>query len=240
MAAIARITGVPDRLEMAEAAAESYFTEQAASNNLAMWAKVGTALLAVQKGDQPAAEEHYAYLQGQRGTMITTVISVDRLLGLLSQTMGSLDQAMAHFEDALAFCGKAGYRPELAWSYCDYADALLQRNNSGDGEKAMSLLDKALNTSQILGMSPLMERVIALHERAQSRPRRDPAYPGGLSQREVEVLRLISTGKTDREIAEELFISPLTVGNHVKNILNKTNTINRTEAATYAAHQGLT
>ena len=54
------------------------------------------------------------------------------------------------------------------------------------------------------------------------------------------MLHLISTGKTDREIAEELFISPLTVGNHVKNILNKTTTSNRTEAATYAAHNGLT
>ena len=49
---------------------------------------------------------------------------LDRLLGLLSQTMGNRDQAMAHFEDALVSCHKAGYRPELAWSCCDYADAL--------------------------------------------------------------------------------------------------------------------
>ena len=55
----------------------------------------------------------------------------------------------------------------------------------------------------------------------------------------MEVLRLIAVGKTDREIAEELFISFRTVGNHVRNILNKTNTINRTEAATLAATQGL-
>ena len=53
------------------------------------------------------------------------------------------------------------------------------------------------------------------------------------------MLRLISAGKTDREIAEELFISFRTVGNHVRNILNKTNTINRTEAATYANQHGL-
>ena len=38
----------------------------------------------------------------------------DRLLDLLSQTMGDSDQAGAHFEDALTFCRKAGYRPELA------------------------------------------------------------------------------------------------------------------------------
>ena len=58
-------------------------------------------------------------------------------------------------------------------------------------------------------------------------------------QREVEVLRLIAGGKTDREIAEELIISIRTVGNHVSSILNKTAVANRAEAATYAAQQGL-
>ena len=66
-----------------------------------------------------------------------------------------------------------------------------------------------------------------------------PVYPDGLTEREVEVLRLIAAGKTDREIGEELFISIRTVGNHVRNILNKTTTSNRTEAATYAARHGL-
>ena len=49
----------------------------------------------------------------------------------------------------------------------------------------------------------------------------------------------ICGGKTDRQIGEELFISVKTVGNHVSNILNKTNTANRTEAATFAALHGL-
>ncbi len=55
----------------------------------------------------------------------------DRVLGLLSQTTANLDQAAAHFDDALAFCRKAGYRPELAWTCCDYADTLLQRRVYG-------------------------------------------------------------------------------------------------------------
>ncbi len=89
-------------------------------------------------------------------------------------------------------------------------------------------------------MRPLMERVQARLAGLDLRVSRTPEYPSGLSQREVEVLCLIAAGKTDREIAEELFISFRTVGNHVRNILNKTNTTNRTEAATFAAHQGLT
>ncbi len=96
--------------------------------------------------------------------MIETTSSVDRLLGLLSQTMGKLKQATGHFEAALAFCRKAGYRPELAWTCCDYADTLLQRSESGDREKAMSLLDESLAISSELGMRPLMERVLSRRE----------------------------------------------------------------------------
>ena len=163
------------------------------------------------------------------------VISVDRLLGLLSHTMGKLDAAAVHFRDSLAFCRKAGYRPDVAWTCHDYADTLLQRNNPGDREKVMSLLDESLAISGELGMRPLMERVAILQVRAASQPTRVPAYPDGLSQREVEVLRLIAAGKTDREIADELVISSRTVNNHVRSILNKTAVANRTEAATYAA-----
>ena len=55
----------------------------------------------------------------------------------------------------------------------------------------------------------------------------------------MEVLRLITLGKSNPEIAEELFVSPNTVAHHVTNILNKTSTANRTEAATYASRNGL-
>ncbi|PKB72188.1 MAG: hypothetical protein BZY87_01630 [SAR202 cluster bacterium Io17-Chloro-G6] len=47
-----------------------------------------------------------------------------------------------------------------------------------------------------LGMSPLMERVIERQERAQIQPEAAPAYPDGLTQREVEVIRLVAAGKT--------------------------------------------
>ena len=53
------------------------------------------------------------------------------------------------------------------------------------------------------------------------------------------MLRLVATGKTDREIAEELFISVATMSTHVRNMLNKTGVANRTEAASYANQQGL-
>ncbi len=65
-----------------------------------------------------------------------------------------------YFDEALAFC-RRGYRPELAWTCCDYADTLLQRNEFGDREQAVSLLDESLAISSELGMRPLMERVLS-------------------------------------------------------------------------------
>ncbi|MFQ6028460.1 MAG: response regulator transcription factor [Dehalococcoidia bacterium] len=76
-------------------------------------------------------------------------------------------------------------------------------------------------------------------KKTQSQVTPSPTYPDGLTQREVEVLRLIAPGKTDREIAEELVISARTVTTHVSNILNKTNAANRAEAAAYASRSGL-
>ena len=85
-------------------------------------------------------------------------------LGLLAQTMGDLDPAIAHFKDALTFCSKAGYRPELAWTCCDYADTLRERGDEGGRARAITLLDESLAISSELGMRPLMERVLSRRE----------------------------------------------------------------------------
>jgi DNA-binding CsgD family transcriptional regulator len=171
--------------------------------------------------------------------MSSFLIADDRLLGLLSTTQNRLDQAMVHFEDALAFCRQAGYRPELAWICYDYAEVLLQHDNAGNREKVMALLGETLAITCELGMRPLMERVQSLQEKLAIRPGSAPVYPDGLSQREVEVLRLMALGKSNRDIADDLVISPRTVVHHVTSILNKTGAANRTEAAAYAARHGL-
>ena len=246
---IARITGLARRFEVAEEAAAAVLSSPFNMPLTTLEARLGLAMMAVQRGDVDRAGEQYTALKAFQGTL--AVISIDRVRGLLSQTMGNLDQAAAHFEEALAFCRKAGYRPELAWTCCDYADLLLvgadgrpPRAQSltplqGDRAKALSPLEESLAIASERGMRPLMERVKDRLDRAQAQPEAAPAYPNGLSHREVEVLRLITLGKTNQEIGEELFITARTVANHVTNLLNKTNTANRAEAATYAARQGL-
>ena len=60
-----------------------------------------------------------------------------------------------------------------------------------------------------------------------------------LTQREKEVLRLVSQGKNNSEIAQELFISLNTVTRHMTNIFSKTGANNRVEAAVYAVQYGI-
>ena len=131
-------------------------------------ARICLGLLAVSNGDALAAGGEYDALEAVGDTMLLfPSITGDRLLGLLAQTMGNMARAAQHFEGALAFCRRAGFRPELAWTLCDYADALLQRNEPGDREKATSLLDESLAISTELGMRPLMERVISRQDMLQ-------------------------------------------------------------------------
>jgi DNA-binding NarL/FixJ family response regulator len=60
-----------------------------------------------------------------------------------------------------------------------------------------------------------------------------------LSDREIEVLKLIANGKDNAQIARELFISPKTVKNHISNILMKLQIDNRIQAAVYAVRSGI-
>ena len=60
-----------------------------------------------------------------------------------------------------------------------------------------------------------------------------------LSERELEVLRLLAVGKANADIARELYLSPHTVRNHISNIMSKLQIANRTEAAAYAIKSGL-
>ena len=65
-----------------------------------------------------------------------------------------------------------------------------------------------------------------------------PSPAGVLSEREVEVLRLVAAGSSNREIARELYITEGTVKNHISNILRKLDLRDRTQAAFYAVERG--
>jgi two-component system nitrate/nitrite response regulator NarL len=80
-----------------------------------------------------------------------------------------------------------------------------------------------------------------LNEFSRMEPTRGPVSDdlSALTERELDVLREISTGASNREIAQRLFISENTVKNHVSNILAKLNLQNRREATRFAYQRGL-
>ena len=202
--------------------------------------RVVLGLVAAIEDDRQTAAEVYSELAEYTGTADPRVLlPIDRILGLLARTLERREDAARHFEDALAFCRRAEFRPQLGWTCHDYAETMLDSDGPVDHGKALSLLDDGLAIARELGMVPLEERLIGLQEKAASMAAPTPAYPDGLTGREVEVLRLLAAGRTNQQIADELVIAPNTAAKHVANILGKTGTANRAEAATYANQQGL-
>ena len=161
---IIRITGVMNQVEVAEAAAETILSSPHSTLLFAQVAKVGLGLLAVVRNDVAAAKQQKDALDLSPGLEAMGNFASGRVMGLLAQTMGNLEEAASYFEQSLAFCHSAGCRPELAWTCCDYADMLRDRDAEGDRAKAITLLDESLAISGELGMRPLMERVLSRRE----------------------------------------------------------------------------
>ena len=115
----------------------------------------------------------------------------------------------------------------------------------GDRDGAAERLQRAAPLAATLGARPLGEQIAILARRARIRlgggDGAGAAVPGddgtgelGLTERELEVLRLVAEGRSNREIAGELFISPKTASVHVSNILGKLGVASRGEAAAKA------
>jgi DNA-binding CsgD family transcriptional regulator len=172
------------------------------------------------------------------GTSIACFGAADAVLGTLCATSRQWDQAQRHFEAALALDERQGARPALAHARCEYARMLLARAGEGDRARAGTLLDAAAAEASALDMRALARRIDACREPAPAAVARR-RYPAGLSEREAQVLGCVAAGKSNRQIASELFVSPNTVANHVRSILTKTGSSNRTEAATFAIRHQL-
>ncbi|MFG3441056.1 ATP-binding protein [Nonomuraea sp. NPDC047897] len=111
--------------------------------------------------------------------------------------------------------------------------------HAGDREGAASRLAVAGPLAAALRATPLMEEIDTLSRRVggvQHQQHLRQAAPEQLTPRELEVLRLVALGRTNRDIAKELFISAKTVSVHVSNILAKLGVTTRGEAAA-AAHR---
>ena len=161
--------------------------------------------------------------------------AADRYLGLLASALGDHDRAVEHFERALAVNREMGATTWVAHTLFAYGRTLRMRGGEDDALEASALLSEAATSAERIGMPVLLAGARALGARTE-RPR---TLPDELSWREVEILRLVAVGRSNREIGEALFISEHTVANHVRSILRKTGAANRTEAAGYAYRHAL-
>jgi len=159
----------------------------------------------------------------------------DRYLGMLSAACRDWAAAERHFENALALCDVERQPIWLAHIQLDFAATLMAQHDDGKRERGTDLLDSAMAAATSLSLKRLGDNCLALLSRTSGE---GPAIDG-LSPGELRVLRLLASGASNRVIGEKLFLSSHTVANHVRNILAKTSSANRTEAANYARRHGL-
>jgi DNA-binding CsgD family transcriptional regulator/tetratricopeptide (TPR) repeat protein len=188
-------------------------------------------------GDAAAAALVYPELEPFSGgnVMIGHLVScygaADRYLGMLAATMGDAERAQRHFELGLDLNRHMGAATWVAHTAYEYGRFLLAQRA---GDRARDLLGEAATLAQRIGMPTLLTRVRALGPTAP-----DTDYPDGLSPREVQILRLVAQGFSNRQLGTALSISEHTAANHVRSILRKTGCANRTEAASYYHRHGL-
>jgi DNA-binding CsgD family transcriptional regulator/tetratricopeptide (TPR) repeat protein len=238
---IAWVTGEQMQLEGVESSARALLSKGGLRKGDVVHLHAGLGLIAVIRKDAEAARKHYRELSPFSGLVICPYqgIAADHLLALLAQTTGDHARARNHFDAALAFCRKQKLTLELAYTCRDYAEFLLGGEEMRDATLAAGLCQEADLIARHSGLPRLTERLQELQKHlVQSRPV-SPPYPDSLSEREVEVLRLLAEGLSNAQIGDRLFISLHTVASHVQKILEKTGTVNRTEAALYAVRCGL-
>ena len=149
---------------------------------------------------------------------------------------------------AVTAWGRLGQPYRAAYAGFRQAEALLA---AGDRDTAAMVLGRAAEITGRLGARPLDAEVQALARRARldlaphaavaapASGASTPAEQLGLTPREVEVLALVAAGRSNRQIAQALFISPKTASVHVSNILAKLGVAGRVEAAAIAHRLGL-
>jgi DNA-binding CsgD family transcriptional regulator len=142
----------------------------------------------------------------------------------LSAVTGRVDQALDYFERARVTL-ECRDQPVLR-AIVDYDEAVTRLEHQQPG--AARLLDAARTQLEELGMREWSRRLSLLEVP-------EPGLPDGLTPREAEILRLVATRRTNKEIAAELVVSVLTIERHIQNAYRKIGANSRKDARAYVS-----
>jgi ATP/maltotriose-dependent transcriptional regulator MalT len=140
---------------------------------------------------------------------------------------GNVEDALSRARESSRLWSDIGSPYEAARARVLVARALREL---GDHDSAAGELAVARRAFAEIGAAPAVDDVDRLPGRSR---------PGGLTEREVEVLRLVAEGRSNHDIARALVLSPKTVERHLSNIFTKLDVPSRTAAAAYAHEHGL-
>ena len=154
---------------------------------------------------------------------------------------GDWAAAERHLAAAEAHAAREGMRPEHALLLSARAELELARGGSGSAIRARQALAAAQRGFEALGMAAELRRTRDRLRNLPPQPGVAPSrrLPAGLSAREAQVLGLVATGLSNRQIARELALSDHTVANHLTSVFNKTGCSNRAAATAFALRHGL-
>jgi DNA-binding CsgD family transcriptional regulator len=158
-------------------------------------------------------------------------LATHRTLGELETQTGDYDEAATHLGRALALAEACAAPYERALTLLALAALHGTNGESGDASRA---LDEARAICTRLGAKPALARADALDARLFAAASPQALHPNSLTAREVDVLRLIAAGSSNREIAATLSISTRTVNRHVENLYQKIGAHGRADATAYA------
>jgi DNA-binding CsgD family transcriptional regulator len=166
---------------------------------------------------------------------LSSLACSDVLAATAAECSGAVELAADDPAGALPFLRKAGQAWARASAPYDAARVGVLRGRAlarlGDPDGSRRELEAARDCFRRLGALPAADAVSALLAPASA--------PAGLTPREVEVLRLVATGRTNPQIAAGLVLSEKTVARHLSNIFSKLEVGSRTAAAAYAYEHGL-
>jgi DNA-binding CsgD family transcriptional regulator len=150
--------------------------------------------------------------------------------------VGADEEAAAQFEEALALHDGRARPFDLARTELAYGEALRRARRRGE---ARTHLRNALATFQRLGAAPWAERATAeLRATGESARKRDPSTLAQLTPQELQIVRLVGEGGTNREIGAQLFLSRRTIDYHLRNVFVKLGVSSRAELIRLAMADG--